>query len=189
MQTRTRQTDPADGVHGTDRADLGRWAKHGAIGGLLAGLLFALFEMVMATVQMGGEAFFMPLRMIGGIALGSQALEPSSTSLLEAGGAGIAIHMMLSVIFGASVAVAAGLVPPIRSSTIALVAWTSLAGLIMWLVNFYVIAPIGGWRWFPDGTDPVIQFIAHTFVFGSLLGLYLDRTVRTLRSQPQLSRG
>ncbi|MBA3852256.1 MAG: hypothetical protein H0X59_07800 [Chloroflexi bacterium] len=178
--------DPADR---TDRSDLARWAKHGAIGGLLAGLLFALFEMVMATVQMGGEAFFMPLRMIGGIALGSQALEPSSTSLLEAGGVGIAIHMMLSVIFGASVAVVAGRVAPIRSSTVALIAWTSLAGLALWLVNFYVIAPIGGWRWFPDGTDPVIQFIAHTFVFGSLLGLYLDRTVRARRTDPQLSRG
>ncbi|MDQ3406919.1 MAG: hypothetical protein M3472_02010 [Chloroflexota bacterium] len=189
MQTRTIQTDPVDPADRTDRSDLGRWAKHGAIGGLLAGLLFALFEMVMATVQMGGEAFFMPLRMIGGIALGSQALEPSSTSLLEAGGVGIAIHMMLSVIFGASVAVVAGLVAPIRSSTVALIAWTSLAGLALWLVNFYVIAPIGGWRWFPEGTDPVIQFIAHTFVFGSLLGLYLDRTVRARRTDPQLSRG
>ncbi len=189
MQTRTIQTDPVDPADRTDRSDLARWAKHGAIGGLLAGLLFALFEMVMATVQMGGEAFFMPLRMIGGIALGSQALEPSSTSLLEAGGVGIAIHMMLSVIFGASVAVVAGRVAPIRSSTVALIAWTSLAGLALWLVNFYVIAPIGGWRWFPDGTDPVIQFIAHTFVFGSLLGLYLDRTVRARRTDPQLSRG
>ncbi len=189
MQTRTIQTDPVDPADRTDRSDLGRWAKHGAIGGLLAGLLFALFEMVMATVQMGGEAFFMPLRMIGGIALGSQALEPSSTSLLEAGGVGIAIHMMLSVIFGASVAVVAGRVAPIRSSTVALIAWTSLAGLALWLVNFYVIAPIGGWRWFPEGTDPVIQFIAHTFVFGSLLGLYLDRTVRARRTDPQLSRG
>jgi len=91
--------------------------------------------------------------MIGGIALGSQALEPSSTSLLEAGGAGIAIHMMLSVIFGASVAAVAGLVAPIRSSTVALIAWTSLAGLALWLVNFYVIAPIGGWRWFPEAAD------------------------------------
>jgi len=189
METSTIQTDPVDSPRGADRADLGRWAKHGAIGGVLAGILFALFEMVMATVQMGGEAFFMPLRMIGGIALGSQALEPASTSLLEAGGAGIAIHMMLSVIFGASVALVAALVAPIRSSTIALVAWTSLAGLIMWLVNFYVIAPIGGWRWFPEGTDPVIQFVAHTFVFGSLLGLYLDRTVRARRTDPQLSRG
>lgn len=188
MQTRTIQTDPVDPAHQADHADLVRWAKQGVIGGVLAGVLFALFEMVMATVQMGSEAFFMPLRMIGGIALGSQALEPS-TSLLEAGGIGIAVHMMLSAIFGASVGLVAGLVAPIRSSTVALVAWTSLAGLTLWLVNFYVIAPIGGWRWFPDGTDPVIQFIAHTFVFGSLLGLYLDRTVRARRSDPQLSRG
>ncbi len=189
MQTRTTQTDPVDPAHGTERADIRQWVKHGAIGGLLAGILFALFEMVMATVQMGGEAFFMPLRMIGGIALGSQALEPSSTSLLEAGGAGIIVHMVLSVIFGASVAAVAGLVAPIRSSAVALVVWTSLAGLALWLVNFYVIAPIGGWRWFPEATDPLIQFIAHTFVFGSLLGLYLDRTVRARRNDPQLSRG
>jgi len=60
MKTRTIETDPVDPNHTTDRAGLGRWAKHGVIGGLLAGVLFALFEMVMATVQMGSEAFFMP---------------------------------------------------------------------------------------------------------------------------------
>ena len=60
MKTRTIETDPVDPNHRTDQADLVRWAKHGVIGGLLAGVLFALFEMVMATVQMGSEAFFMP---------------------------------------------------------------------------------------------------------------------------------
>jgi hypothetical protein len=161
-------------MHSTD---VGRWAKHGVIGGVLAGLVFALFEMVMALAQMGAGAFFMPLRMIGGIALGDTALDPG-TSLLVAGGVGLLVHMMLSAAFGLTVAVVAALVPLLRRSTAALLAWASLAGFALWITNFYVIARILGWPWFPDGTDPVIQFIAHTFVFGTLLGLYLDRTAR-----------
>lgn len=91
------------------RPEVSRWIRHGIIGGVLAGLVFAMFEMVMAVVQMGGEAFFMPLRMIGGIALGEQALSPE-TSLLMAGGAGVLVHMMLSATYGAAVAAAAAVV-------------------------------------------------------------------------------
>jgi hypothetical protein len=38
--------------------------------------------------------------MIGGIALGEQALDPSF-SLLVAGAAGVAVHMVLSIVYGA----------------------------------------------------------------------------------------
>ncbi len=48
--------------------------KHGAIGGIIAGLVFLMFEMVMAEVQ--SQSPFGPLQMIGGIALGEQALDP-----------------------------------------------------------------------------------------------------------------
>jgi hypothetical protein len=126
---------------------------------------------------MGGEAFFMPLRMIGGIVLGEQALAPE-TSLIVAGAAGLLVHMMLSALYGAGVALAAVVVPQLRSGTVALVAWASIAGFALWLVNFYVIAPIAGWNWFPNDTDPVVQFVAHTFFFGSVLGLYLSRFAR-----------
>ncbi len=156
---------------------IGQWVKHGIIGGVLAGIVFAMFEMVMAVVQMGTDGFFMPLRMIGGMALGAEALDPG-TSLVTAGGAGLVIHMMLSAMFGAGVAAVAWAVPTLRSGTAPLVVWGSVAGLSLWLVNFYVIAPIAGWRWFPDATDPVIQFVAHTVVYGALVGLYLDRTAR-----------
>lgn len=157
--------------------DTGAWIKHGVIGGIIAGIVFAMFEMIMAVVQTGADAFFMPLRMIGGIALGSSALEPS-TSLVTAGGVGIVVHMMMSALYGAVIAGLATAVPALPSSTTSLVLWTSLAGFGLWLVNFFVIAPIGGWRWFPDGTDPLAQFVAHTFFFGSVLGLYLDWAVR-----------
>ncbi len=166
-----------DIVRARPESHIGRWVKHGIIGGILAGIAFAMFEMVMAVVQMGADAFFMPLRMIGGMALGPQALDPG-TSLVTAGGAGLVVHMMLSAMYGAGVAGVAWAVPTLRSSTVSLVVWASLAGFVLWIVNFYVIAPVAGWRWFPDGTDPVVQFVAHTFLYGSLLGLYLDRTVR-----------
>jgi hypothetical protein len=166
-----------DIVRARPESHIGRWVKHGIVGGIIAGVVFAMFEMVMALVQMGAEMFFMPLRMIGGIALGPQAMDPG-TSLLTAGGAGLVVHILLSAMYGAGVAAVAWAVPTLRSSTATLVIWASLAGLALWIVNFYLIAPIAGWRWFPDETDPVVQFVAHTFVYGSLLGLYLDRTAR-----------
>jgi hypothetical protein len=64
-------------VHDTHRppvtgtpTDLGWWVKQGAIGGIIAGIVFALFEMIAAALMMGADAFVMPLRMIGAIALG-----------------------------------------------------------------------------------------------------------------------
>jgi hypothetical protein len=161
-----------------ERSEMTNWLVHGVIGGIVAGIIFALFEMIMAAVQMGGEAFFMPLRMMGGILLGQQALAPE-TSLIVAGAAGVVVHMTLSAAYGAGVALIATIVPQLRSGTLPLVAWASAAGFALWIVNFYVIAPIAGWNWFPDGTDPVVQFVAHTFFFGTVLGIYLDRFARS----------
>ena len=130
------------------------WFKHGLIGGAVAGIVFAIFEMVMAALLDGADAFFMPLRMIGGIALGQQALDPE-TSLLVAGATGLLVHMVLSMAYGVGVAGVARYVPALSASATALVLWASVTGLGLWLVNFYVIAPIGGWTWFPDGTITV----------------------------------
>ncbi len=56
------------GTAGSGRVDVGRALKHGAIGGVIAGLIFPMFEMAMAALQ--GQNPLGPLRMIGGIALG-----------------------------------------------------------------------------------------------------------------------
>jgi hypothetical protein len=143
------------------------WALgQGAIGGIVAGIVFAMFEMIASAVMMGGEAFFMPLRMIGAIILGEQALEPTY-SLWAAGAAGVIVHIVLAVIYGAVFTLILG---GLRS-----VFWEivlgGLYGFALWLINFYVIAP-ALFPWFLDA-DPVIQFLAHTVFFGMMLGLYV----------------
>ncbi len=153
------------------RADTGWWAKQGAIGGIIAGLVFAMFEMVMAALLNG--AFFGPLRMIGAIVLGREALQPSYP-LLTAIVVGLVVHMMLSAIYGIVFALIVAAVPALASSPAALIAAASVYGLVLWLVNFYVVAPLADWVWFTQ-SNPVVQFIAHTVMFGAVLGVYLER--------------
>ncbi|PZR64906.1 MAG: hypothetical protein DLM71_00975 [Chloroflexi bacterium] len=161
---------------GTDRrVDLGAWLRFGILAGIVAGITFAMFEMIMAVVLNGGDAFFMPLRMIGGIGLGKGALDPR-TSLLAAGGAGLVIHMMLSMMYGVAVTAALSLVAPLSASRTAVLVSASAAGLALWIANFYIVAQAFGWTWFPNNTNPIVQFLAHTFFYGTVLGLVLDRT-------------
>lgn len=154
---------------------MGRALKHGAIGGVIAGLIFPMFEMAMAAVQ--GQNPLGPLRMIGGIALGEQALDPNF-SILVAGAAAMVVHMMLSVVYGLAFGAAAALVPAIVSSIAAGALAGAALGTALWVVNFYLVAPIFGWTWFPQMTDPLVQFIAHAGFFGVPLGAYVAWALR-----------
>jgi uncharacterized membrane protein YagU involved in acid resistance len=143
------------------------WAlTQGAIGGIVAGIVFAAFEMIASAAMMGPEAFFMPLRMIGAIALGPAALEPTY-SLWGAGLAGLVVHIVLAVIYGAVFALIFG---GLRSPAVDIAVGAAF-GLALWLINFYVIAPVM-FPWFTEA-NPMVQFIAHTFFFGAVLGWYM----------------
>jgi hypothetical protein len=157
------------------RVDVGAWLRYGIPAGVAAGIAFAMFEMIMAALLNGAGAFFAPLRMIGGIGLGRTAIDPA-TSLLTAGGVGLVIHMLMSMSYGIVAAAVLSLVPELSASRTTILLTTSVAGLLLWLVNFYVLAPAFGWSWFPDKANPAVQFIAHTFFFGTVLGYLLDRT-------------
>ncbi len=150
------------------------WARAGLLGGLAAGIVFAMFEMLMALLLNGSGAVFMPLRMIGAIALGSSALMPSS-SLLTAGGAGLVIHMLLSMLYGLVVAGVLALAPSLSRTRVSTVVAASVAGFGLWILNFFILAGLFGWSWFPDSQNVVVQFVAHTVMFGSVLGLVVDR--------------
>ena len=138
----------------------------GATGGIIAGIVFAVFEMLASAAMMGMGAFFMPLRMIGAILLGDGTLDPSY-SIWAAGAAGMVVHVVLAMIYGIVFAVLLG---GLRSA-----AWDVVLGgaygFALWIVNFYLIAPLP-FPWFLDA-NPVVQFIAHTFFFGTVLGWFV----------------
>jgi hypothetical protein len=150
------------------RSTAGRWALAGALIGLAAGVVFAMFEMVVADVR--GEGFWMPIRMIGAIVLGKEALEPGY-GVTEAAVAGMTLHLALSALYGGVFGGLAAFVRELRSSRPLLVGAAMAYGLALWLVNFYGIAP-AAFPWFQDA-NPVVQFVAHAFVFGAVLGLAL----------------
>lgn len=150
------------------------WVRTGLVGGAIAGIVFAMFEMIMAALLNGSDAFFMPLRMIGAIGLGTSALDPTS-ALLTAAVGGLVIHMALSMMYGVAVAGVLALVPALSRTTVSTVAVASLAGFALWIINFFILAGIFGWTWFPDSQNVAVQFVAHTVMFGSVLGIILDR--------------
>ncbi|WP_245467825.1 hypothetical protein, partial [Mesorhizobium sp. M6A.T.Cr.TU.017.01.1.1] len=120
-----------------------RWGlQQGAVAGIVAGLVFAAFEMTASAFMMGADAFFMPLRMIGAIALGPEALDPGY-SLLTASIAGVIVHMILAIIYG----IVFGEIASMLRGSAAFIGLGSVFGLALWLVNFYVIAPIA-FPWF-----------------------------------------
>lgn len=145
-----------------------RWLIPSALLGMVAGIVFILFEMIADWAM--GNTFWMPLRMIGAIVLGEDALE-MSYSVTEAAVAGGIVHMALSALFGAVFGGLLAVVHGLRSSRGVLVVAASLYGLTVWLVNFYAIAP-AAFEWFQNA-DPIVQFVAHTFLFGALLGALL----------------
>jgi hypothetical protein len=138
----------------------------GAISGIAAGIVFAVFEMIASAAMMGAGAFFMPLRMIGAILVGPGALD-ASYSIWAAGAAGLTVHLVLSIVYGVIFAMILG---GLRSAT-----WDVLLGaafgFALWLINFYLIAPMA-FPWFLDA-NPAIQFIAHTVFFGAVLGWFM----------------
>jgi hypothetical protein len=147
-----------------------KWGlTQGAIAGIVAGIVFAAFEMIASAFMMGAGAFFMPLRMIGAILLGPDALDPGY-SLVTAGVAGVVVHMILAIIYG----VIFGEIATVLRGSTAFIAAASFFGLALWLINFYVIAPLA-FPWFLE-SSPLVQFIGHTFFFGSVLGYYLWRS-------------
>lgn len=132
----------------------------GAIGGAVAGAVFGALNMWYA--QSTGMPADMPLQMIATIVQGEDALAEGTASPAL----GLVVHMVLSMGFGAGLAL---LVRRVGSD--ALRALIGLVfGLVLYLVNFLVIAPIA-FAVFQDANQP-LELVTH-LVFGSVAVLFL----------------
>lgn len=146
--------------------ELDVWLGRGMLLGFAAGGVFIVFEVAAATIL--GPGPLGPPRMIGGILLGPGALQPLATPAFVAL-AGLAIHFLLSALYGGVFGAIVWLVRPLRSNRALLVGAATAFGLLLWAVNFYLISPVA-FPWF-GMANPVVQFIAHTIFFGVALGL------------------
>jgi hypothetical protein len=152
-----------------DRIDNGSMVRQSAIGGLIAGVVFALFQMIAAVT--GGDSVFAPLRLIAAIAVGPEALEPTYP-LASAVGIGMVVHLVLSLLFGLLFGIGSVVVPAIEFNATSIIFVAAVYGFVLWAVNFNLIAP-GIFPWFTE-TDAALQIVAHTIFFGAALGFYLS---------------
>lgn len=153
------------------RGDLARWIGHGAVGGILTGVLFIMFQLLIAAFQTGGEGFFLPLRAMSTLIVGPEALQPDFP-LVRAGLTGIAASLALAAIGGMLLGLLVGLIPGVRNSEIGLMGAGGLYGLGVWFGVGLGLAP-GGWVRYIQLSDSVIQLVAYALFLGAALGAYL----------------
>lgn len=154
-----------------ERSGVGSRAVAGLIAGIIAGAVFIVFELIQAAVL--APSPFVPLRLISAILLGQQSAlpPPPMSGLGTVVPVGLIIHFILSSIYGVVFGVVASSIGFLRGNRWALIVVASVFGLGLWLFNFYVVGSII-FPWFLM-TNPVVQFFAHTFFFGTVLGLLL----------------
>ena len=146
------------------------WVLFGAVAGLIAGGAFILFEMVAA--KYAGRPAAAPLRLIAAIVLGKEALPGSpKVGIGTVLAAGFIVHFGLSMIFGAVFGAIVSIVRPLLANRVLLVGAAAVYGLAVWLVNFYILGNLF-FPWFTNA-NPFLQFVAHGFFFGTILGLLL----------------
>jgi len=129
----------------------------GALAGLVAGLLFILATMWLASAE--GKPADMPLRMISTVLKGDAAMADGTTSV----GLGWATHLVLSAIFGVVFAL---VTPLLKTNGTAAIVGT-VYGLLLYVVNFLVLAPLV-FTTFQKANQP-FELVVHV-IFGTLIG-------------------
>ena len=149
--------------------ELGWWVGHGAVAGVLAGMLFIMFQMMVAGFQTAGEGFFLPLRTAGTLFLGPEALEPDFP-LAQALGLGFVAHLLLCALGGMGLGLLAAI--GLAGWGLGLIGVGALYGLLLWLLAGMGIAPTG-WTQLLQLSDPLVQVFAYVVLFGIAVGSYL----------------
>ncbi len=149
------------------------WDRQGLRGGVLAGIGFAVVELVMLDLQGGHLVVARFLRRIAAMWIGPQALAPDFPFTTVAV-VGLLIHFGLSALFGLIFTwMTESRIHELARPRAMLVLAATGYGLLLWPLNLYLIAPFVGWEWFAQETEPAVQAAAH-LCYGLLLGLYLS---------------
>jgi uncharacterized membrane protein YagU involved in acid resistance len=104
----------------------------GAIGGIVAGMVFAVANMWFASSN--GMPAIMPLKTIASIVQGAPAAMDGSASPLI----GVLVHIVLSIAFGIGLALVARALPAPGPIAVAALVY----GAALYVVNFLILAPL-----------------------------------------------
>jgi len=151
----------------------GAWLGHGAVGGILGGLLAMAGEVTAAAVTLGPSWALAPIRRAAGILLGPGAVDTSSPAVPVAV-AGVLVYLTIASAFGV---VFASVVPRQRAGRRRRLAETLLASVAyacaLWLVNLHVVAPLFGWDWLARRAWNAEALAAYALLWAPVLALYL----------------
>ena len=157
-----------------------RWVfAQGILGGLAAGVVFGVAEMVAMVLH--GHSVYTWIQLVAAIFFGNQVLGSGQITpqvLLVA----IGTHLALSATYGIILALLAAVGLAATASARPLLLAGMIWGVVLWFLNFFVIAPFA-FPWF-DTADVATQFVTHVFFFGLPLGLFLAWRMTGLAARP-----
>jgi hypothetical protein len=150
---------------GPGRPPLDALITRGAAAGLVAGQVFILVNMFAA--QSAGKPPIAPFLAISTLFRFSEMpiMEPAAAVPAEVV-IGLNVHLLLSALFGIGFA----LIAPLLRSSWALVAGGLVYGLLLYVINFQVVARVF-FPWFvdPRGPNQIVELIVHPLAYGLVL--------------------
>jgi hypothetical protein len=162
------------------RDDARKAALDGVGYGLVAGMIFALAEIVVAG-RIGNP--LLPVRMAASVILGASAVDTPSVGVVAI--VGLGMHLVLSALFGLAYGLLDGNRPqePERSPA-RQAGFGTLYGLGLWLIDFQVIGRLTH-PWFL-AVPQLGQALMHSFFFGLPLALMYVQRARHARPMEML---
>jgi hypothetical protein len=153
-----------------------RGAKEGFGFGVVAGIIFAVAEVIIAAMM--DNPALMPFRMFASIVFGQEAL--GVTPIGTAVAVGIVVHLILSALFGLVYGVVNSRFSLRTQADSSTQLGIGLAfGVALWFVNFQIIARTA-YPWFLDAPQG-LQAILHAVAFGLPLGIMYGAAERRAR--------
>lgn len=144
-----------------------------AVAGLVAGIVMAMFAMVVAALT--GDGLWAPPRAITGTFFGEA--HAGRSFALGSVATGMMVHLLFSVVFGlayAAITWLAGWRLSLTGSPLAGMAW----GLALWLVNTFLLAPRMPGGELMTKAMPAWAWLVGHLMYGAVVGLLIAAWVQ-----------
>lgn len=157
--------DETAGRRPDERSMAMRWGS-AVWAGIIGGAVFMMAEMIMVWMFLG-QSPWGPPRMIAAMLMGREVLPPPASFALAPMVVAMIIHFMLSIVYG----LVLGRIVHGRGMGAALVIGAIFGLVAVYLVNFYVIAPML-FPWFTEARNWV-TLTAHVLFGAVVAGAYV----------------